>query len=129
MNRTIAGILLATLLLAQAGSASFMVQWQQMANESFTELFCVNQALEDIPMCFGSCQLDDLFDQLETDDDGDRLRSASSPVSPVYCLLSPTPLAVLSAAVSPVRTTKPATVPLYLPGDYVGALFEPPVQA
>lgn len=126
MNRILVGILLSTLLIAQAARPSLMVQWQQMANESFSELFCVNQALEDIPMCFGSCQLEDLFDQIETDDDGDRLRSASSPVAPVYCLLSPTPL--IAYANQPVRTktVRPATIPLWLPGDYVGALFEPP---
>lgn len=127
MKACLTGILLAVLLLAQAGRTSLLLQWQQLANDSFTELFCVNKAWEDAPMCFGSCQLTDLFEAIETDESGDQVASSFPSASAPYCQL-PTPRAVdVPSPPLVMPLSQPTTVPLYAPRSYVGAVFEPPM--
>ncbi|WP_157472170.1 hypothetical protein [Neolewinella persica] len=126
MKACLTGILLSILLFAQAGRTSLLLQWQQLANESFTELFCVNKAWEDAPMCYGACQLTDLFQSMETDEPGDQISSSLPYATSPYCQL-PTPNAVgLPPLPTVAKLTKPATIPLFAPRSYVGYVFEPP---
>lgn len=129
MQRILFGTLLSLLLIAQAAKAPLMVQWQQLANESFSELFCVNRALEDIPMCQGSCQLTELFAVMDSGRDQDGLQQFNTSLSATaYCLL-PAPRTTSFQRANPgaLPAISP-TVPRFLPGDFTGALFEPPAR-
>lgn len=127
MKAWITGIFLVVLLLAQASRTSLLLQWQQLANESFTEMFCVNKAWEDAPMCLGSCQLPDLFEAMTTDDAGDELSSSPNSPTALYCQLPVKPLTDSPQPPPVARAAKPATVPFYAPRGYIGAVFEPPM--
>lgn len=119
-------ILLSVLLLAQAGRTSVMLHWQQLAQESFTELFCVNKAWEEVPMCFGSCQRDELFQEMETDESGDQVTSTSMSAASPYCQLpAPAPM-VIPVLPRVVAANKPALVPLFAARAHTGFVFEPP---
>lgn len=131
MQRILAGILLSSLLLAQAAKAPLMLQWQRLANESFTELFCVNKVTEPVPMCFGSCQIDDLADEMMegNEDDGSLSSASASPSGVLYCLLPanlPAPRLIVPEVAAII---KPLTIPRLSARDYVGTVFEPPVLA
>ncbi|TXF87665.1 hypothetical protein FUA23_17800 [Neolewinella aurantiaca] len=129
MKATIVTIMLTMLLLAQAGRTSLMLQWQTLANESFTALFCVNNDWEtDVPMCAGSCQLPELFQEMTSGEGGDEFSASFPSTTSPYCQLPVriTPLQPVLPAVLTVPA--PATVPFYTPGDYVGSVFEPPAM-
>lgn len=119
-------ILLSVLLLAQAGRTSVMLHWQQMARESFTELFCVNKAWEDAPMCFGSCQRDALLQEMGTDKSGDQITSTSLPTTSPYCQMPTRTSLIIPVIPRVVIATKPALVPLFAPREHTGFVFEPP---
>jgi len=121
--------LLSVLLLAQAVNAPLMLQWQRVANDSFSELFCVNRALEDAPMCFGACRLPELFSALDNGSGQEGLQHAGkAPASPVYCMLRDQVKAPFTISISRKTTAVFPTVPRFLPGDFTGALFEPPAR-
>jgi hypothetical protein len=130
MKATLTTLLLAILLLAQAGRTSVMLQWQMLANESFTALFCVNNDWEtDAPMCAGSCQLPGLFQEMASEESGDEFSASFPSATSPYCQL-PTRLVTTQLAPPTVLTVqKPTTVPFYAPGDFVGTVFEPPTMA
>lgn len=118
-------ILLATLLLLQLGTDAAMIQWQRYARESFAALFCTNRATEVVPMCYGSCQLPDLFDDLT--DDGSDHDTVTAPTPLAACL----PASVLTlhlrpAAHLPERRTRPLAVPRLYGGDYRATPLQPP---
>ncbi|WP_116108131.1 hypothetical protein [Lewinella sp. IMCC34191] len=116
------------LLLLQVGSEAVMIQWQQHARESFAELFCVNRPLEDIPMCYGSCQMPELFAGLTDDTGKDELTPGTS--SPAQFVYLPVRLVVLPArALPPVPSwhDRPHTEPVLHGGDYRRASLQPPL--
>lgn len=117
-----------TLLLLQAGSEAVMIQWQQHARESFAELFCVNRALEDIPMCYGSCQMPELYAGLTDDSPQDELTTGNT--APAQIAYLPVRLADLGATPpppAPLRRASPRTVPILHAGDFRPAVLQPPV--
>ncbi|MBC6994534.1 hypothetical protein QWY85_06110 [Neolewinella lacunae] len=128
MKQLVIGCLLSFLLLAQAAKNPLLLQWQQWANESFTELFCINKGLEDIPMCFGSCQLPALFQGMESDQGDDELQAVLPLATVLYCMLpssqreNPVPNPVL------VPQDNPVFVPSLIARHYVGTVFEPPIM-
>ncbi|PPK85241.1 hypothetical protein CLV84_2133 [Neolewinella xylanilytica] len=116
------------LLLLQAGSEAVMIQWQQHARESFAELFCVNRALEDIPMCYGSCQMPDLYAGLTDDTGKDELApGASSPAQSVYLPVRLTVLPARPMPPAPSRLVRPRTEPVLQGGDHRRASLQPPL--
>lgn len=130
MQRILAGILLSTLLLVQTAKAPLMLQWQQLANESFSELFCVNQALEPAPMCFGSCQIDGLEQQMtdsSTDTEGSIGAKPISPAGALYCILPGVPVHNLAEIPPFVPSIAPATEPNLKARNHVRAVFAPPM--
>ncbi|MGB3800966.1 MAG: hypothetical protein WA952_14215 [Lewinella sp.] len=117
-----------TLLLLQVGSEAVMIQWQQHARESFADLFCVNRAQEDIPMCFGSCQMPELYAGLTDDTGKDELAPANnSPVQLAYLPILQFDFPARPLPPVPSRLTPPRTVPAFLGGDYRPTALQPPL--
>jgi len=80
-------------------------------------------------MCFGSCQLPGLADQMmdAADDKGSLSNASASPAGVLYCLLPETQQEPRLNFSSLALPTSPLTEPHLVPRDHVGAVFEPPV--
>ncbi len=128
MKRLLIGLVLSFLLVAQAAKNPLLLQWQQLANESFTELFCVNKGLEEIPMCYGSCQLPALFQGMESNRGDDQVQAVLPLATVLYCMLpaSQRDNPVLNPVL--VSQESPAFVPSFIARHYVGTVFDPPIM-
>ena len=115
-------------LPVQVGTDAVMIQWQQCARESLVELLCTNLPFEKIPLCYGSCQLPDLYSDLTEDSGADEIGSVSAPTILTACLPVTLPALPVRLAAPPVaRRQLCPTVPNRLDGDFRRSPLLPPL--
>ncbi len=120
--------LLAIVLLWHAGREALLLNWYQLANASFTELFCMNK---DKPAmaCHGHCQLMRLSAEWEEQDNPAGERPVLQPEARSWFVPPPARSLVVSlrSAVQ-ARYDWPRNVCFYQ-FSYTGFVFHPPATA
>ncbi|MEM7572676.1 MAG: hypothetical protein AAF433_07240 [Bacteroidota bacterium] len=87
----ITAFLLAALILVQSVQLGLTSGWYNLANDSFTELLCQNRIFELAPRCFGSCQIEDLFESSTKEESSEDFIQAGKRTYLLHCLLPELP--------------------------------------
>lgn len=119
--------LLTVVLLWHAGREALLLNWYQLANASFTELFCINKDKPEMA-CHGHCQLARLSAEWEEQDAPANERPVLQPEARSWFVSTMTPALVFrqKAAVQ-VQNNWPHFRSCY-DFSYTGFVFHPPTR-